>query len=54
MNLSPEMVRANIPLPKNKSKLLAWVLFGLGSVWLFDVYSKSSDGIWPITSIFPW
>lgn len=54
MNLSPERVRSLIPLPKNHSKLLGWALFALGSVMLFDVYSKTSDGMWPVTSIFPW
>lgn len=54
MNLSPEGVRSVIPLPKNHSKLLAWTVFLLGSVLLFDVYSKNSQGTWPITSIFPW
>ncbi len=54
MNLSASSVRAHIPIPRNHSKLLAWALFALGSVLLYDVYSSNSDGMWPVTSIFPW
>lgn len=52
--LSPAGIRAKIPLPRNRSKVLAWGVFILGSVMLFDIYSKNTEGTWPITSVFPW
>lgn len=53
MSMNPAGVRARVPLPKNHSRVLAWVVFLVGSVMLYDVYS-GDRGTWPISSIFPW
>jgi hypothetical protein len=55
MALNAQSVRSAIPVPRGRSKILAWALFLLGAVWLYDVYDRSGNqGPWPASTLFPW
>jgi hypothetical protein len=45
-------LRAAVPVPRGHSKVLAWGLFLLGAIWLFDAYG--GGGPWPASTLFPW
>jgi hypothetical protein len=48
-------LRGRIPVPKGHSKILAWGLFLLGAIWLFDCYDgRGRPAAWPASTIFPW
>lgn len=55
MAVTAKSVRGKIPVPKAPSKLLAWGLFLLGAIWLYDCYEgRGKQGPWPVSTIFPW
>jgi hypothetical protein len=55
MPINAATIRAKIPVPKGHSKLLAWSLFALGCIWLYDVYDGvGRQGPYPLSTLFPW
>jgi hypothetical protein len=55
MPVTAASVRSAVPVPRGHSKLLAWTLFIVGAIWLYDVYDGSGkQGPYPISTLFPW
>jgi hypothetical protein len=53
--MDAQTIRNHIPIPKGHSLLLAWGLFLLGAIWLYDAYDgRGHQGPWPVSTIFPW
>jgi hypothetical protein len=55
MAVTAASVRSRVPVPRGRSALLAWGLFLLGAIWLYDVYDGGGkQGPWPASTLFPW
>ena len=55
MAVDAASIRSKLPVPKGHSKLLAWGLFLLGAIWLYDCYDgRGAQGPWPASTLFPW
>lgn len=53
--ISAQSVRSVVPVPKQNHALIAWAVFLLGAIWIYDIYDgRGRQGPWPASAMFPW